>query len=134
MDKHCEKGKHMKRVMCLYRVSTKGQVDPQDDIPMQRRECQDFINRQSDWKFAGELMEKGVSGYKGNAEQFSEILSILHLNGYFQILSRISSKLPRKSPFSTPVSSPWPLSGAKRVEFTLYMPNEMLPYDLRERT
>ena len=59
----------MKRVMCLYRVSTKGQVDPQDDIPMQRRECQDFINRQSDWKFAGELMEKGVSGYKISAQK-----------------------------------------------------------------
>ena len=27
----------MKRVMCLYRVSTRGQVDKQDDIPMQRR-------------------------------------------------------------------------------------------------
>lgn len=54
----------MKRVMCLYRVSTKGQVDPQDDIPMQRRECLDFIRKQPDWKFSGELMEKGVSGYK----------------------------------------------------------------------
>ena len=54
----------MKRVMCLYRVSTKGQVDPQDDIPMQRRECLDFISRQPEWKFTGELMEKGVSGYK----------------------------------------------------------------------
>ena len=69
MKEHCEKGKHMKRVMCLYRVSTKGQVDPQDDIPMQRRECQDFINRQSDWRFAGELMEKGVSGYKISAQK-----------------------------------------------------------------
>lgn len=54
----------MKRVMCLYRVSTKGQVDPQDDIPMQRRECLDFIRKQPDWKFSGELMEKGISGYK----------------------------------------------------------------------
>ena len=50
--------------MCLYRVSTKGQVDPQDDIPMQRRECLDFIRKQPDWKFSGELMEKGISGYK----------------------------------------------------------------------
>lgn len=64
MDKHCEKGKHMKRVMCLYRVSTKGQVDPQDDIPMQRRECLEFISRQQDWQFCEEVMEKGVSGYK----------------------------------------------------------------------
>ncbi len=54
----------MKRVMCLYRVSTKGQVDPQDDIPMQRRECFEFISRQQDWQFCEEVMEKGVSGYK----------------------------------------------------------------------
>ncbi len=54
----------MKRVMCLYRVSTKGQVDPQDDIPMQRRECLEFISRQQDWQFCEEVMEKGVSGYK----------------------------------------------------------------------
>ena len=54
----------MKRVMCLYRVSTKGQVDPQDDIPMQRRECLDFISRQPEWKFTGELMEKGDVYFK----------------------------------------------------------------------
>ena len=52
----------MKRVMCLYRVSTRGQVDKQDDIPMQRRECKEFISRKDDWVFVGERMEKGISG------------------------------------------------------------------------
>ncbi len=66
----------MKRVMCLYRVSTKGQVDPQDDIPMQRRECMDFISRQLGWKFVGELMEKGVSGYKISASKRDAILEM----------------------------------------------------------
>ncbi len=66
----------MKRVMCLYRVSTKGQVDPQDDIPMQRRECLDFIAKQHDWKFTGELMEKGVSGYKVSAKKRDAIQEI----------------------------------------------------------
>ena len=66
----------MKRVMCLYRVSTKGQVDPQDDIPMQRRECLDFISRQPEWKFTGELMEKGVSGYKVSASKRDAIQEI----------------------------------------------------------
>ena len=66
----------MKRVMCLYRVSTKGQVDPQDDIPMQRRECLDFISRQPEWKFTGELMEKGVSGYKISASKRDAIQEI----------------------------------------------------------
>ena len=41
----------MKRVLCLYRVSTLKQVDKKDDIPMQRRECMDFIGRMEDWSF-----------------------------------------------------------------------------------
>ena len=66
----------MKRVMCLYRVSTKGQVDNQDDIPMQRRECMDFIARMDDWVFVGERMEKGVSGYKVSAANRDAIIEI----------------------------------------------------------
>lgn len=54
----------MKRVLCLYRVSTKGQVDPKDDLPMQRRECLEFIKRMPDWIYYDERLEKGVSGYK----------------------------------------------------------------------
>jgi len=41
----------MKRVLCLYRVSTLKQVDKKDDIPMQRRECREFIERMDDWVF-----------------------------------------------------------------------------------
>ena len=66
----------MKRVMCLYRVSTKGQVDPKDDIPMQRRECMAFIERQQDWTFVGELMEKGVSGYKVSIQDRDAIIEM----------------------------------------------------------
>ena len=66
----------MKRVMCLYRVSTKGQVDKQDDIPMQRRECKEFIDKMDDWVFVGERMEKGVSGYKVSAANRDAIIEI----------------------------------------------------------
>nr|MBQ4458145.1 recombinase family protein [Clostridia bacterium] len=66
----------MKRVMCLYRVSTRGQVDKQDDIPMQRRECKEFISRKDDWVFVGERMEKGVSGYKVSATKRDAIIEI----------------------------------------------------------
>lgn len=38
--------KAIKTVYCLYRVSTKGQVD-KDDIPMQKQECREFAERQS---------------------------------------------------------------------------------------
>ena len=37
----------MTRVECLYRVSTKGQVD-HDDIPMQRIECRKFAEQHPD--------------------------------------------------------------------------------------
>lgn len=67
----------MKRVLCLYRVSTKGQVDQNtDDIPMQRRECLAFIDRMEDWVFFDERVEKGVSGYKVSAENRDAILDI----------------------------------------------------------
>ncbi len=66
----------MKRVMCLYRVSTKGQVDQQDDIPMQRRECKEFIEKKDDWVFIGERMEKGISGYKVSAANRDAIIEI----------------------------------------------------------
>ena len=67
----------MKRVLCLYRVSTKGQVDKiTDDIPMQRRECLDFIAKQEDWVFFDERVEKGVSGYKLSLNDRDAILDI----------------------------------------------------------
>lgn len=52
----------MKRVQCLYRVSTKGQVD-HDDIPMQKIACREFAKQQG-WVIVKEIQEKGVSGYK----------------------------------------------------------------------
>ena len=71
----------MKRVLCLYRVSTKGQVDQNtDDIPMQRRECLAFIDRMEDWVFFDERVEKGVSGYKVSAENRDAILDIRALD------------------------------------------------------
>ncbi len=67
----------MKRILCLYRVSTKGQVDRMtDDIPMQRRECLDFIGRMEGWVFYDERVENGVSGYKVSAENRDAILDI----------------------------------------------------------
>lgn len=59
----------MKRVYCLYRVSTKKQVDKnENDIPMQRTVCHDFVSRQDGWQIIKEFSEKGVSGYKTSAD------------------------------------------------------------------
>lgn len=57
----------MKRVRCLYRVSTVKQLD-KNDIPMQRIECKKFIDSMSDWIFDKEYIEKGVSGYNKKLE------------------------------------------------------------------
>ena len=69
----------MKRVVTLYRVSTKGQVDGKDDIPMQRKECMAFIESKEDWRFLAEYMEKGVSGYKVSVMDRDAIQEIRNL-------------------------------------------------------
>ena len=52
-----------KRVGCLYRVSTKKQVNIEDDIPMQRNACMEFIKKREEWELNKEYIEPGVSGY-----------------------------------------------------------------------
>jgi len=61
-----------KRVACLYRVSTMSQVE-QDDIPMQKRACKEFIEKQHNWKIVKEYSEKGVSGYRVSASKRDEL-------------------------------------------------------------
>ena len=52
----------MKRVYCLYRVSTVGQVD-HNDIPLQRIACREYAERNG-LMIIREFYERGVSGYK----------------------------------------------------------------------
>ncbi|KON87494.1 hypothetical protein AF332_12085 [Sporosarcina globispora] len=66
----------MKRVWNLYRVSTKGQVNPEEDIPMQRNSCLKFIESQTDWKLENELYEKGVSGWKNKTDDRDALVQI----------------------------------------------------------
>lgn len=58
----------IKRVYCLYRVSTVGQVE-KNDIPMQKQCCREFAAERSDWCIVKELYEKGVSGFKKSAKE-----------------------------------------------------------------
>lgn len=58
--------KEVKTVYCLYRVSTKGQVD-KNDIPMQKQACREFAARQRGWVIKKEFQEQGVSGFKISA-------------------------------------------------------------------
>ena len=57
-----------KRVYCLYRVSTIGQVE-KDDIPMQKQYCREFVSQHPDWAIEKEFYEKGVSGFKLSAKE-----------------------------------------------------------------
>lgn len=66
----------MKRVWNLYRVSTKGQVNPDEDIPMQKNACREFIKKQNDWVLKNELYERGVSGWKNTTDQRDELMKI----------------------------------------------------------
>jgi len=63
-----------KRVYCLYRVSTKGQVE-KNDIPMQRQRCREFAE-QMGWNIVREFTEKGVSGFKVSANDRDAIIEI----------------------------------------------------------
>ena len=57
----------LKIAYCLYRVSTKKQVDKTvDDIPVQRKACHEFAERNG-WVIGKEFCEKGVSGFKVSA-------------------------------------------------------------------
>lgn len=52
-----------KRVCCLYRVSTVGQVE-KDDILMQKQACREFSERQDGWKIVKEFLEKVFLGLR----------------------------------------------------------------------
>lgn len=61
------------RVWCLYRVSAKKQVSVDDDIPMQRNTCREFVNTKPNWEITNELYEKGVSGWSKKAVDRDEM-------------------------------------------------------------
>ncbi|MBO5570110.1 MAG: recombinase family protein [Clostridia bacterium] len=65
----------MKKVICLYRVSTVGQVD-HDDIPMQKLACREYAANHPDWEIVDEISEKGVSGYKVSTNARDAIVEI----------------------------------------------------------
>lgn len=74
------------RVICLYRVSTLGQVE-KNDIPMQRQCCREFAAEQG-WTIMKEFSEKGISGYKVSAKERDAIQEIQKetLAGTFDVL------------------------------------------------
>ena len=86
MDKIIEDNGSQKRVYCLYRVSTLGQVE-KDDIPMQKQRCREFADAQG-WIIIKEFSEKGISGFKVSAKDRDAIQHIQQdaVAGKFDIL------------------------------------------------
>ena len=78
---------NIKRVRCLYRVSTVGQVE-KDDIPMQKQYCREFVACHPGWQIDKELYEKGVSGFKKSAKERDAIQELQRdaVAGKFDIL------------------------------------------------
>ena len=76
-----------RRVYCLYRVSTLGQVE-KDDIPMQKQFCREFVWQHPGWEIVKEFSEKGVSGFKVSAKDRDAIQEIQRdaLQNKFDIL------------------------------------------------
>lgn len=66
-----------KRVACLYRVSSKQQMDKEGDLSMQKTECRNFINKQQNWILVEEYYEKGVSGFKKSKNQRDVLLQVI---------------------------------------------------------
>lgn len=90
----------MKRVLCLYRVSSLKQVQD-NDIPLQRAETKAFIAKRSSegWVFCGEKLEKGISGYKNKVKDrdiLIEILQMAEQHEFDILLVYMSDRLGRR--------------------------------------
>ena len=96
-----------KKAYCLYRVSTKGQVE-KDDIPMQRQRCHEFAE-QMGGNIVKEFSEKGVSGFKISAKDRDAILEIqkdASMNKFDVLLVFMFDRLGRKED-ETPFVVEW---------------------------
>lgn len=78
----------IKRVWCLFRVSKKQQVSTDDDIPVQKNSCYEFVKNKPNWTITNELYEKGISGWTKTVNERDEmaILKQGALNKEFDVL------------------------------------------------
>lgn len=93
-----KRDKAIKTVYCLYRVSTKNQVD-ENDIPMQRLACHEFVSQNPGWFIRREFYERGVSGYKVSAndrDQLQELKSCTLRKEFDVLLVFLFDRLGRR--------------------------------------
>lgn len=93
-----------KKVICLYRVSTKKQTNKEEDIPVQREQCIEYIEKHNqqfdDWEFYCEIVEGGVSAYHKKVEdrEIQQVLEIVASNPQdeFVLLAFYSDRISRQ--------------------------------------
>lgn len=88
----------MKRVNILLRVSSQQQLHD-DDIPVQRSECMNFISTHDDWTFQKEYVEKAVSGFKTSVkdrEILQEIQEDARQKNFDVLVVYMSDRIGRK--------------------------------------
>ncbi|MET3508302.1 recombinase family protein [Halalkalibacter oceani] len=111
-----------KRVWTLYRVSTKSQVNADEDIPMQRNACYKMVEQNPNWEITNELYERGVSGWKKSADDRDELTQIKEgaVRGDFDILLIfLSDRLGRKKD-----ETPFIIEFLKKNGVSVYSVNE----------
>lgn len=91
-----------KRVRTLLRVSSKQQLHD-DDIPVQRAEAKQYIDKRSDWEFDKEYIEKAVSAYKNSVEDrevLQQILTDAKNKEFDVLLAYMSDRIGRQEEYS----------------------------------
>lgn len=63
-------------------------MNTDDDIPMQKKACHEFVKKHADWVIVNELSEKGVSGWTKKSDERDELVEIKQgaLNNEFDVL------------------------------------------------
>lgn len=91
-----------KKVRTLLRVSSRQQLHD-DDIPIQRAEARQYIEKHTDWVFDKEYLEKGISAYHNGVEDREVLQDIIQeaKNGEFDILlAYMSDRIGRQEEYS----------------------------------
>lgn len=90
--------KAVKIVYCLYRVSTKNQIE-ENDIPMQKMACHQFAETHTGWVIRKELYELGVSSYKvaaADRDQIQELKACAERKEFDVLLVFMFDRLGRR--------------------------------------
>ena len=91
-----------KKVRTLLRVSSRQQLHD-DDIPIQRAEARQYIEKHTDWVFDKEYLEKGISAYHNGVDDREVLQEIMQdaKNGEFDILlAYMSDRIGRQEEYS----------------------------------